>query len=139
MNSLNSVLEKYRNIFKNTMVAGGPVEIEKGNFVSTIEKISQRNRIFLWITVAMLLTVFSATIFGIVYYINSDLKKVKLISGISGLSIAGMIYYMNSLWRQIVGIELALAMADRLGTSSLLAIINSLLAVRKKTPAAGKG
>jgi|SRR6185437_1155892 len=134
MSTLTDILVKYQDKFKNNIKGGGiqnSLESTRDDFVDRIGEVSRHNRRFFWITVVMLLVVFVGSIAGIVYSFP-DMNKVKVISAISGMSLAGMIYYMNNLWRQIVGIELAIAMSERLDPASMLKIINSLLAISKK-------
>jgi len=143
MNNLNSTLARYASRFTNLLLEAGEtaspekltkkeqdLEAAKADFMDRMGAIIKNNKTFFWMTVIMLLVIFVATIAGIIYYIG-NLNTVKTISTISGLSLAGMIYYMNSLWRQIVGIEMAIAMADRFDAKAMLSIINSLIVTQK--------
>ena len=132
MKSLKEILLDYRQRFVQNVQASDEAKTEsKEEFVTVLKLVSGRNRVFLWINIGMLLAVFVGSIAFIIYYID-DLKAVAIISSISGISLAGMIYYMTSLWKQIVGIELAIAMADRMGPGMLPALVNSLLSTVSK-------
>jgi hypothetical protein len=136
MPSLKQTLEQFQKQIR-TGLRGGDLSIDaakpvsKQEFIDRIKVISGHNRIFLWINVFMLLVVFLGSVYLVYHFIN-DLNKLTIIFSITGISIAGMIYYMTYLWRQIVGIDLAIAMAERLDDSALPALINGLLASYKK-------
>jgi hypothetical protein len=134
MANIVSILNEYKNKISNNLLAGETGEqLQKDDFVEKIRIVSRQNRVFLWINVAMLLVLFCGSIILIVYFVSKgQMTSVTIVSSISGLSIAGMIYYMTNLWRQVVGIELAIVMADKLGDAGLPTIINSLLATFKK-------
>lgn len=132
MNSLKKTLYKYQHIAWNDVVAGKKSTTNpKQEFINDISGIGKHKKAMLWINISMLLVIFAGSIALIIYYIN-DLDKVKLVFGIMGVSISGMIAYMTYLWRQVVGIELAIAMADKLKPEAMAAIINSLLSIVSK-------
>jgi hypothetical protein len=131
MSQLKKILIDYQNGLRNTVTAGGETEsapMAKADFILQLKLISGRNRVFLWINIGMLLVVFLGSILLIYHFIN-DLDALPKIFGASGLSISGMIFYMTHLWRQIVAIDMTIALADRLDSKTLPAIIKSLLSI----------
>jgi VIT1/CCC1 family predicted Fe2+/Mn2+ transporter len=136
MKTLKQTLLEYQNkIIAN--VQGGdtvaPAIISKEEFKNALQPIRDRNLVFLWINVIMLLIVFAGSIFLVYYFIHKDkLQLLVTIFSVSGISIAGLIYYMTYLWRQIVGINITIAMLDRLDGTQIYAIITGLLSTVKK-------
>ena len=134
MENFKQTLIRLKNKYSNALKASDePVTLDLQNeFKERLSLVSGRNRIFLWINVVMLLVVFLGSVFLVYHFIvTDDLKKLALIFSISGVSISGMIYYMTHLWKQIVGIDLAIALANKLDPSALPAIINSLLSLNE--------
>ena len=103
----------------------------KDDFVSKIKFISRQNRVFLWINVGMVLFVFLASVWLVYHFIDNP-KNLSIIFGASGVTIGGMVYYMTYLWRQVVGIEMTIALVDHLKPADLPKIIESLLSTIKK-------
>ncbi|MDN3583962.1 hypothetical protein [Mucilaginibacter flavus] len=125
MNELKKVLLKLKNEFDTRQVAGDE-PLPMTAFKAPLQAVSERNRVFLWINVSMLLVVFGLSIF-LVYHFLDNAKALAAVFGGMGISLTGLISYMTYLWRQIVAIDLAIAMADRLQPEMILSIINSLL------------
>ena len=137
MSKLSSFLEMQKKVLITQVDAGvkgvttTKLDKIKDDFVSRIKVISRQNRVFLWINVGMVVLVFLASVWLVYHFIDAP-KNISIIFGASGVTIGGMIYYMTYLWRQVVGIELTIAMVDQLDSAELPKIIDSLLSTIKK-------
>jgi multisubunit Na+/H+ antiporter MnhF subunit len=135
MESLKSALDRLKNKYIMNIDGGDeapPPPLTKSDIKNALEPISERNRIFLWITVGLLLIIFVGSVLVIYRYIDKP-STLTTIFSITGVSIFGLIVYMTYLWRQIVGINFAIAVADRLDSKDLYSIISGLLSTLGKS------
>lgn len=136
MSKLENILESFKADFAQS-VKGGSVEDDiksddrKEEFIVKIQTVSRQNRFIVWILVLVLVSLFIGCAYITYKFINNP-KMIQLIFVVTGVSFTSIIYYLNYLWRQIVGIEMALAMSERLDSNALLAIISGLLDTLKK-------
>jgi hypothetical protein len=130
MNSLKQVITKYsigqtKHLGKESQLT----EQQYEGLRQDLQKISDRNGVIFWvILIAVLLLFVLSIVFVALNQDNPD--KIKVVFGITGVSVMGLIYYLIKIWKEKNYIDMTLVMVKTLDqdmvNAMLLALVNKV-------------
>jgi hypothetical protein len=128
MKSLKSVIQVYaagsKKLGETTFTLN---ESEQANLREDLNKISLRNGKIFWVVLSMVLLLFILALL-LVGFNQDKPDKIKLIFGITGVSIMGLIYYMTKIWKEKNYIDMTLILVRTLDKEMINSILTALLA-----------
>lgn len=134
METLISTLRTYSKIShklgdnEEVSVHGSVLEQKKERLQSMLTAIVQRNTVFVWIIVGMVIVLFTGSIAIAIIYIH-NLDTLKVLFGTGGVLtiLLGFVQKMQSLWKDKVNSEMLLALISSANDETLNAVITVLL------------
>ncbi len=128
MKSLKDVIKNYaagsKKLGETTFTLN---ETEQANLREDLNKISLRNGKIFWVVLSMVLLLFILALL-LVGFNQDKPDKIKIIFGITGVSIMGLIYYMTKIWKEKNYIDMTLILVRTLDKEMINSILTALLA-----------
>lgn len=98
---------------------------EKDQLREDLNNISKRNGTIFWVILIIIILLFALSLLFIA--MNQDEPdKIKLIFGITGISVMGLIYYMVKIWKEKNYIDMTLILVRTLKEETVFSILNAL-------------
>lgn len=128
MKTLKTILQSYTGVKKEL----GNADVSTFNeqqytaLREDLKGVSRKNSVICWILIGMIGLLFILSlIFVILNQDNPD--KIKLIFGLTGVSIMGLIIYTNKVWKEKNYIDMILMLVSTLDRSMTNSILMALL------------
>ena len=99
--------------------------LKKDQLREDLNNISKRNGTIFWVILIIIILLFALSLLFIA--MNQDEPdKIKLIFGITGISVMGLIYYMVKIWKEKNYIDMTLILVRTLKEETVFSILNAL-------------
>ncbi|MEJ7738132.1 MAG: hypothetical protein WKF97_11950 [Chitinophagaceae bacterium] len=128
MKNLKSILESYTGN-KRELGASDASPINEQQYLALREElkgVSRKNAVICWVLLGMIGLLFILSLIFVILNEN-DPNKIKVIFGITGVSIMGLIIYTNKVWKEKNYIDMILTLVTTLDRSMINSILLALL------------
>jgi hypothetical protein len=124
MENIKSIILRYADTGKK--LGGESTNLAADNLQKELMDLKNRNRIFFWCCIVMVIILFMLSLFFVLYNLNQP-EKIQLLFGATGISILGLIYYMNKLWKDINSSDLLITLVTTLDKEAINSVLVALL------------